>query len=58
MILNKINIVKLEILFNIKKKLAKTCNLSNHSIAIFESLPIIIIMEDFDQFTFIVYHFF
>lgn len=57
-IVNKINIVKLKMLFNIGKQLAKACGFSNSSIAMFENLPIIIVMENFYQFFLIAGHLF
>ncbi len=50
MIVDEISMVKLEILSNIGKQLAKAQGLSNSSIAVFEGLPIIIVMRDFYQF--------
>lgn len=48
--------VKLEMFSNMGKQLAKARGLSNSSIAMFESLSIIIIMGDFYQFLSIIGH--
>lgn len=56
MIIENINIIKLEILFNIGKQLTKACNLSNFSTIVFRGLPIFIIIKDFYQFFFIAGH--
>ena len=53
MIVDKISIVKLEMLSNIENQLAKACGLSNSSTAVFRGPPIIIIIENFYQFPFI-----
>lgn len=58
MIMDKINIIKLKMLSNIKKQLAKTCSLSNSDIIIFRYLSIIIVMRNFYQFFLIIDHFF
>ena len=50
--------IKLKILSNIEKQLAKACGLSNSNIVIFKYLPIIIVMEKFYQFFFIADYFF
>lgn len=48
--MDEISIIKLEILFNMEKQLAKACNLSNCSMAVFGSLFIIIFIGNFNQF--------
>ena len=50
MIVDEISMVKLEILSNIRKQLAKACGLSNSSMAVFGGLPIVIVMKNFYQF--------
>lgn len=50
MIVDEISMVKLEILSNMKKQLAKACSLSNSSMAVFKGLFIIIIIGNFYQF--------
>lgn len=47
MIMDKLSIIKIEMLFNMEKQLAKAYNLFNFSIAMFDGLPIVIIMRDF-----------
>ena len=56
MIVDKISMVKLEILSNMEKQLAKSRSLSNSSIAVFGDLPIVIVIEDFYQFLLIADH--
>ena len=56
MIVNKIGIIKLEMLSNIRKQFIKACGLSNSSIAVFEGLPIVIVIGDFYLFLFIAGH--
>lgn len=48
--MDKINKVKLEILFNIGKSLTKARNLLNFNLTIFEGLFIVIVMENFYPF--------
>ncbi len=50
MIVDEINMAKLEILSNMRKQLAKACGFSNFSMAVFRDLPIIIVLGDFYQF--------
>ncbi len=50
MIVDKINMVELEILSNIGKKLAKVCGFSNSCTTVFGGLPIVIVIGDFYQF--------
>ncbi len=50
MIVNKLSIVKMEILLNMGKQLAKACGLSSSITAVFGGLPIVIVMGDFYQF--------
>lgn len=52
-IIDKIGIIKPEMLFNMEKQLAKARGLSNSSITVFEGLLNVIIMENFYQFLFI-----
>lgn len=47
MIIDEISIVKLEILSNIEKELAKAHGLSNFSMVVFGDLSIVIVMENF-----------
>ncbi len=50
MIIDKKNMVKLQILSNMEKQLAKARGFSNFSTAVFGGLPIVIVMRDFYQF--------
>lgn len=50
MIVDEISMVKLEMLSNIGKQLAKARGLSNSSTAVFGGLPIVIVMGNFYQF--------
>lgn len=50
MIVDKLSIFEIEILLNIGKQLAKARSFSNLSTAVFNDLPIIIVMGDFYQF--------
>lgn len=50
MIVDKISIVELEILSKIGKQLAKAWGLSNSSMVVFGTLPIVIIIGNFYQF--------
>ncbi len=50
-IVDEISMVELEMLSNMGKQLAKARGLSNSSMAVFGDLPIIIVMEDFYQFS-------
>lgn len=50
MIIDKISMIKLEILSNMGKKLAKAYSFSNFNTTVFRSLPIVIIIGDFYQF--------
>lgn len=43
--------VKLKMLSNMEKQLAKACGLSNSSTTAFRGLPIIIVIRDFYQFS-------
>lgn len=56
MIVDKLNIVKMEMLLNMKKQLAKARGLLNSSTVVFDSLPIVIIIKDFYQFPSITRH--
>lgn len=58
LIVDKISIVKLEMLSNMEKQLAKVWGLSNSNRAVFGGLPIIIVMGDFHLFLPIVNRFF
>ena len=53
LIVNEINIVKLDMLSDIIKQLTKACSIFNKSTAIFGGLPILIIIGDFYQFSLI-----
>lgn len=44
---DKISMIKLEMLFNLKKQLAKAYTLLNSSIAIFGDFPIVIVIKNF-----------
>lgn len=58
MIVDKWSIVKMEILLNMGKQLAKARGFSNSSTAVFNDLTIIIVMENFYQFSPITRHLF
>ena len=58
MIIDKISIVKLEILFNIRTQLTKARGLLNSSMEVFGNLLIIIVMRDFYQFSLLLVVFF
>lgn len=53
MIVDKISIVELEMSSNMGKQLAKARSLSNSSTAVFEGLPIVIVMGDLYQLSLI-----
>lgn len=50
MIVEKINMVELEMLSNIEKQSAKSRSLSNFSTAVFRGFPIVIVIRDFYQY--------
>lgn len=51
LMINKVNIVELNIFFDIIMQLAKTKKFIGNSNTICKKLPIIILMEDFYQFS-------
>lgn len=55
-IVDEVSIVELEMLSNIRKQLTKASDLSNSNIAIFRGLLIVIVVEDFYQFSLIARH--